>query len=619
MRVIKIDTKKFRCLIFGTDGLWNVVSSQLAVDNVFAAEQLNEHNISSGGQREWINPSKNLVDKALERWSCTRIRADNTSVVIIMLDPPGPPKRDVLLRASSTSPQQMEYLPNLMHPVDGQTTTTKSDATENFTMFDHKTNKLIDLDPIPAPTSGIAIMTRYENTNGVANNYDNSGERATIYNTMENVTANSTNTTALNYMNSFAESYSLLNSNIDSYGGFSRTETEYRIETHAASEHANQHQHHTDTYRLTKLETRTEQLHSQHEYLNESGAEVLVTAYTNYQDHDYVNQTVPSGSSLPSPGKELPVESSVSDTFPHGSFYENHRLMFSPDRNDVTVIENSSKSSDQSNGQASTSKHVTSNNSANSNAANAMEIDNEFDNSSDNDLAILDESIQINEISSSFDESRSNATDCQKSKLSSPQKLQSNKTIGDQIPDRKVTRSTTALLVNEAKVRRSQRNDQKLHQLRNRTPMKCKGLARKSIQNLKTTYSLLIKENTKNHKENLSLPRKDALHITKTTAITTTTNSPPANCGQRTRSTSSQNNNNNNNNTNNNIEDGKRTLRSQNTKLLRVLTIPQGGTSPTMMALRPNQIKSLNNKIRARQPIRNIIENVTVRNKRQKD
>lgn len=43
----------------------------------------------------WINPSKSLVNRALERWSATRLRADNTSVVTLMLDPPGPPRAQV--------------------------------------------------------------------------------------------------------------------------------------------------------------------------------------------------------------------------------------------------------------------------------------------------------------------------------------------------------------------------------------------------------------------------------------------------------------------------------------------------------------------------------------------
>lgn len=45
--------------------------------------------------KEWLNPSKMLVDKAVKRWGLAKQRADNTSVVTLMLDPPGPPKTQV--------------------------------------------------------------------------------------------------------------------------------------------------------------------------------------------------------------------------------------------------------------------------------------------------------------------------------------------------------------------------------------------------------------------------------------------------------------------------------------------------------------------------------------------
>ncbi len=37
----------------------------------------------------WINPSKRLVDRAIEKWNLQNLRADNTTVVTVMLDPPG--------------------------------------------------------------------------------------------------------------------------------------------------------------------------------------------------------------------------------------------------------------------------------------------------------------------------------------------------------------------------------------------------------------------------------------------------------------------------------------------------------------------------------------------------
>ncbi|XP_014226859.1 uncharacterized protein LOC106652435 [Trichogramma pretiosum] len=120
VRVLNIDVKTHRCLIFGTDGLWNVLSAQTAVETVQAAEKHNEKHLIASQQtgvgrgvvQMWINPSKSLVDKALERWSETRLRADNTSVVTLMLDPPGPTHNELLLS------QKREQLASTQNPVD---------------------------------------------------------------------------------------------------------------------------------------------------------------------------------------------------------------------------------------------------------------------------------------------------------------------------------------------------------------------------------------------------------------------------------------------------------------------------------------------------------------------
>ncbi|XP_072757972.1 uncharacterized protein Pp2c1 isoform X2 [Anoplolepis gracilipes] len=103
VKVIPVDVKSHRCLIFGTDGLWNMLSSQAAVAIVQATDRHNEKHLIASQQtgnaadlQMWINPSKSLVDRALERWSSTRLRADNTSVVTLMLDPSGPCRSEVL-------------------------------------------------------------------------------------------------------------------------------------------------------------------------------------------------------------------------------------------------------------------------------------------------------------------------------------------------------------------------------------------------------------------------------------------------------------------------------------------------------------------------------------------
>ena len=61
------------------------------------AERNNEeHMLDPQGGHTWINPSKKLVDLAIDRWTSCNLRADNTSVVTVMLDPPGPPRAQVL-------------------------------------------------------------------------------------------------------------------------------------------------------------------------------------------------------------------------------------------------------------------------------------------------------------------------------------------------------------------------------------------------------------------------------------------------------------------------------------------------------------------------------------------
>lgn len=78
----------FRCLIFASDGLWNVIDAESAVEAVFDTERLNDHNSRLGINNCWRNPSKVLVETALEKWRSNFMRADNTSVVCVMLDPP---------------------------------------------------------------------------------------------------------------------------------------------------------------------------------------------------------------------------------------------------------------------------------------------------------------------------------------------------------------------------------------------------------------------------------------------------------------------------------------------------------------------------------------------------
>lgn len=101
--VVPLDSKRDRCIIIASDGLWNMIGPREAVRLVQEAERENEGILLEAGQsgsegRPDQNPSKLLVDEAMMRWSRLNARADNTSVVTVMLDPSGPSHSEVLLR-----------------------------------------------------------------------------------------------------------------------------------------------------------------------------------------------------------------------------------------------------------------------------------------------------------------------------------------------------------------------------------------------------------------------------------------------------------------------------------------------------------------------------------------
>ena len=98
IRVYPVDITRHRCLVLATDGCWNMLTPQNAISTVCAAEKTNEQHMLAPveGRTCWINPSKQLVDCAVDRWVGSKLRADNTSVVTVMLDPPGPPRAQVL-------------------------------------------------------------------------------------------------------------------------------------------------------------------------------------------------------------------------------------------------------------------------------------------------------------------------------------------------------------------------------------------------------------------------------------------------------------------------------------------------------------------------------------------
>lgn len=286
-----------RCLVFGTDGLWNVVTPQAAIDNVRQSDQMNERSACINECKEWINPSKNLVDKALERWSTKKMRADNTSVVIIMFDPPGPPKRDILKSSSSSKSHLLGYL-----PADNDDSSPSQhleiEPVQNFAVFDHSTNELMDIDGVPLPTSGATVLTRYDNL--PEDNVDH--HHAFGDGTLDDGSGHGN--TDDNYMNSFAESYnSLLNSSLaddDHSYVYDEVMDDSDFDDSNSYDNSNDDE---PTYSLHRMQTRSEQ-QQYHAYASTSTAPMPSTSYGhsdyaphNLIDHNYLRRstTFPSG------------------------------------------------------------------------------------------------------------------------------------------------------------------------------------------------------------------------------------------------------------------------------------------------------------------------------------
>lgn len=300
--VIEIDPKRYRCLIFGTDGLWNVLSPKHAVEIVHAAEMENIRIALEGGC-DWKNPSKLLVNEALERWSKSNMKADNTSVVIIMLDPPGPPKRDVL-RSMRTSIQH----------IDHQITNTQSLDKLNVTLYDHTTRELVDLSQVTCPEV----------------------EHNTVHHQqqyMESTPSTSAYHHDMVYTDSFAESYnSFLNtslSNDHSYTNHTPTAQHYSLQHHHLHQHSQQQHHedlrneslqyvaghdrnqHEETYSLTNLQTKSERLQSEMMKASTSTGSASSTRYAhlectgnlaiieNFHDYQLPNVTNHSATNQP--------------------------------------------------------------------------------------------------------------------------------------------------------------------------------------------------------------------------------------------------------------------------------------------------------------------------------
>lgn len=121
---------------------------------------MEQHNLSAMNEnpreKTWTNPSVTLVEKALERWSNTRMRADNTTAVTLLLDPPGPP-RDPRNNQKVYQQQKMNYL--LPEDPLQQSIGLTETQSENITASQEFYGRGLNENPYPA--TGLEIVTRY--------------------------------------------------------------------------------------------------------------------------------------------------------------------------------------------------------------------------------------------------------------------------------------------------------------------------------------------------------------------------------------------------------------------------------------------------------------------------
>lgn len=97
--VHKLDPLTDKCLVIGSDGLWNMLTPEECVSSVFDLERQFEYKVINDPTvplSYWINPAERLVQAALNKWRMRLMKADNTSAIVVLIDPLGPRKLSIL-------------------------------------------------------------------------------------------------------------------------------------------------------------------------------------------------------------------------------------------------------------------------------------------------------------------------------------------------------------------------------------------------------------------------------------------------------------------------------------------------------------------------------------------
>lgn len=122
VEVMPIDHTRDKCIVFASDGLWNMLldhESIRLVQEIQEPDEVDRHVLSSiysqSSFSKKLNPSQALVDFALQKWYTQRLRADNTTVITLTFE-----KRNPELNSSSpsSSTNDVTVLPFCMRPFE---------------------------------------------------------------------------------------------------------------------------------------------------------------------------------------------------------------------------------------------------------------------------------------------------------------------------------------------------------------------------------------------------------------------------------------------------------------------------------------------------------------------
>lgn len=399
MKVVEVkfhDDSRFRCLIFASDGLWNVFDPDYAVECVYETERRNDHNAKLG-INTWRNPSRILVESALEKWRSNGMRADNTSVVCVMLDPPN--KRNLF---------------KFCRPPTTEATSEPQDGPR--TIFDYSTSQAYNLDYGEGFT--VDSLTRQNAS------YDLLGNNQYAY--FQPPLATHNETRSFHYLGSQnQQTHSSGYSTYDAYSGY---------QTATSSHH---HQPETLTYQTTSNESAFVKACCRNNYLL-ANANEDIPYHSSYEQHRqmYQNMALRPYPPLhyayrPVPTIQQPLPSLHTNLYDHHGYLPNYKPMerynyLRPTPEEVAALHNEDEDS-------SDSEMMDFSDEDSDEAENQSKVEP----TSENEQQSADNSVQIFEISSTnFNEKASEGGESQNDEF---KKQSNNKENSDRAMRRKKT------------------------------------------------------------------------------------------------------------------------------------------------------------------------------------